>query len=196
LISTATVARLRAAVALRGVVEEQVRMDRSGVGLCPFHADKTPSFRVYPDGHFYCFGCQLSGDVITFLMKTQALTFTQACEQLSERSGIPLQDDRPYDAKAEQRARALAEQTAKMAVWYWREQRIIATRKRSEPMLLWINRLTPKEMLMIWMAERTPALEALYHQDQRLTEALCNLFRENPDALDALDLVVARMDQR
>lgn len=58
-------------------------------GLCPFHGEKTPSFHVHVDrGYFYCFGCHAKGDVFDFVMRTQALTFTDALRKLGERAGV------------------------------------------------------------------------------------------------------------
>ncbi|MCO5174038.1 MAG: DNA primase [Trueperaceae bacterium] len=58
-------------------------------GLCPFHGEKTPSFHVHVDrGYFYCFGCHAKGDVFDFVMRTQALTFTDALRLLGERAGV------------------------------------------------------------------------------------------------------------
>ena len=58
------------------VISEYVSLRRAGkdyVGLCPFHAEKTPSFTVSPDKQmFYCFGCQVGGNVFTFLMQRVA----------------------------------------------------------------------------------------------------------------------------
>ncbi|SER29269.1 DNA primase [Microlunatus flavus] len=60
-------------------------------GLCPFHDEKTPSFQVTPArGFFYCFGCGEGGDVITFQMKIDNLTFGEAVERLADRVGIVL----------------------------------------------------------------------------------------------------------
>jgi len=54
------------------------------VGLCPFHAEKTPSFSVHPQrGFFHCFGCQASGDATSFLMKIEGKTFHEASDALS-----------------------------------------------------------------------------------------------------------------
>ncbi len=51
--------------------------------LCPFHDEKTGSFTVYKnDNHFYCYGCQVHGDVITFVMKQEDLSFVEACKRL------------------------------------------------------------------------------------------------------------------
>ena len=60
-------------------------------GLCPFHDEKTPSFQVTPArGFFYCFGCGEGGDVITFQMKIDSLSFSEAVERLADRVGIVL----------------------------------------------------------------------------------------------------------
>jgi DNA primase len=59
-------------------------------GLCPFHDEKSPSFHVRPGRGFHCFGCQEGGDVISFLMKHDGLAFTQAVEQLADRTGVQL----------------------------------------------------------------------------------------------------------
>lgn len=59
-----------------------VETDRKGFARCPFHSEKTASFRVYPNGTYYCFGCHANGDVISFVMKIEGLSFNQACERL------------------------------------------------------------------------------------------------------------------
>jgi len=69
------------------IVSEHVALRRSGknyVGLCPFHAEKTPSFTVSPDKQmFHCFGCQAGGDVITFVMRITGSDFPTAMERLA-----------------------------------------------------------------------------------------------------------------
>jgi hypothetical protein len=48
------------------------------VGLCPFHNEKTPSFYIFPDNQFHCFGCNAHGDSISFIQKTKNLSFPEA----------------------------------------------------------------------------------------------------------------------
>ena len=61
------------------------------VGLCPFHDEKTPSFRVTPArGFFYCFGCNTGGDVIGFVQKINNVSFAEAIEFLADKVGIQL----------------------------------------------------------------------------------------------------------
>lgn len=61
------------------------------VGLCPFHDEKTPSFRVTPSkGFYYCFGCGEGGDVISFVQKINNMGFTESVEFLADRVGLQL----------------------------------------------------------------------------------------------------------
>src|SRR5262245_16761381 len=95
------------AVALR-------RRGRSAVGLCPFHAEKTPSFTVSEErGFYHCFGCGEHGDVFAFVMKTEGLTFPEAVRRVADRFGIPLPEESaptqlPGDALAAANAVAAA----------------------------------------------------------------------------------------
>ncbi len=76
------------------VIGSYVKLKRSGsgyVGLCPFHSEKSPSFSVNPSMQIYkCFGCGVGGNVITFLMEYENLSFPEAMEQLAGRAGIEL----------------------------------------------------------------------------------------------------------
>lgn len=76
------------------LIQQYVSLKRVGAsfrGLCPFHGEKTPSFYVHPSRQFFhCFGCQVSGDVITFYMRIEGLTFPEALRQLAERAGVEL----------------------------------------------------------------------------------------------------------
>ena len=87
-------ARLKASVSLEAVVKAAgVVLSRRGsdlVGCCPFHEDKTPSFSVTPDkGLWRCFGaCDAGGDVITFLMKSEGVSFRHAVELLRSQVGV------------------------------------------------------------------------------------------------------------
>ncbi len=76
------------------IISPYVNLKRSGsnyVGLCPFHNEKTASFSVSADKQmYYCFGCGVGGNVFTFLMEYENLTFTEALEQLAEKAGMEL----------------------------------------------------------------------------------------------------------
>ncbi len=82
--------RRRADIA--SVIGEYVILKKAGknfLGLCPFHHEKTPSFTVSPDKQmFYCFGCSEGGNVFSFLMKLNNLTFPEAVRQLAGKVGV------------------------------------------------------------------------------------------------------------
>lgn len=78
---------------LVGVIGKYVELKRAGsnyVGCCPFHSERTPSFTVFPEKNFYCFGCGAGGDVITFVMRVENLDYRSAVEQLADAAGIPV----------------------------------------------------------------------------------------------------------
>lgn len=76
------------------IISQYVHLKRSGrnfFGLCPFHSEKSPSFSVSPDKQiFHCFGCGVGGNVFTFLMKLESISFIEAVQMLAERSNIAL----------------------------------------------------------------------------------------------------------
>jgi hypothetical protein len=67
---------------------------RALLGHCPLHADDVPSFHVYPDGRFWCFGCQQGGDVIAFVQAVTHMTSRNAVEWLAARAGVALPEQR------------------------------------------------------------------------------------------------------
>ncbi len=78
------------------VINDFVHLKRSGSnykGLCPFHKEKTPSFVVSPGKQiFKCFGCGESGNVVSFLMKHEHLTFTEAIKWLAKKYNIEIEE--------------------------------------------------------------------------------------------------------
>jgi len=74
------------------------KMGRNHKGLCPFHAEKTPSFMVNEElGLYKCFGCGAGGDVIKFLMEIEGIDFIEALTRLAERVGIKIELKRGDD---------------------------------------------------------------------------------------------------
>jgi DNA primase len=96
------------------VISGYVRLHRQGqeyVGLCPFHSEKSPSFTVSRDKQlWYCFGCSEGGDLFDFVMKAEAVDFSQALRMLADRAGVELEEHRGGG-----RARAQEKQRSKEA---------------------------------------------------------------------------------
>ena len=121
---------MRSATDLVAVVSERVALRRVGrrwVGLCPFHAENTPSFSVNGElGVYYCFGCHAHGDAISFLREAEHLDFVPAVESLASRVGIALRydsQDGQTGAGAKRKAE-LAEALDKAIAWY--HERLLA----------------------------------------------------------------------
>jgi DNA primase len=88
------VERVRDATDLLALVGSAVKLRKQGsahVGLCPFHAERSPSFQVVPGrGFYHCFGCGKHGDAFAWLMEREGMTFPEALEQLARAAGIDL----------------------------------------------------------------------------------------------------------
>jgi DNA primase len=78
------------------VVSEYVQLRRAGAnytGLCPFHAEKTPSFNVNPAREiFHCFGCGAGGNAFSFIMKIEGLSFPEAVKLMARKAGIEIEE--------------------------------------------------------------------------------------------------------
>jgi DNA primase len=81
------------------IIGRDLRLQRSGrnwKGLCPFHAEKTPSFHIFPDrGNFKCFGCGEGGDVFTYVMRRDGVGFPEALQQLAREAGVDIGRNQP-----------------------------------------------------------------------------------------------------
>ncbi len=100
--------RVRDAVDFVELVGARTELRRAGParyeGLCPFHDERTPSFGIDPTQKvYYCFGCQASGDVFTFVQETEGVDFREALELLAERYGIELEREEEDPKEAERR---------------------------------------------------------------------------------------------
>jgi len=78
------------------VVGESVSLKKAGTtykGLCPFHGEKTPSFVVTPAREtWHCFGCGLGGDIFSFVMQRDSVTFPEALRTLAQRAGVEIDE--------------------------------------------------------------------------------------------------------
>lgn len=93
---------LRARLSIADVVGRRVPLTKKGKdfwGCCPFHNEKTPSFKVNDEmGKYYCFGCGEKGDIISFLMKTQNMQYGDAIRELANMAGLKVPEYKPKDA--------------------------------------------------------------------------------------------------
>jgi len=110
---------IRARLPVSHVVARRVQLKRRGrefVGLSPFKQEKTPSFTVNDEkGFYHCFASQEHGDIFTFLMKMEGLSFHEAVEQLAQEAGLPVPKASPEMERRERgndRLRALMEESA------------------------------------------------------------------------------------
>lgn len=124
------IAKVRAATDFVALVGEHLALRRVGtrwVGLCPFHAEKSPSFSVNAElGLYYCFGCGAKGDAIGFVRETEHLDFVEAVEKLAGRAGIALRyDDGDGSAGRDRQRRNRIHETLEAAI-EWYHQRLLS----------------------------------------------------------------------
>jgi DNA primase len=116
--------RLKATVSIVDVVGELVSLRKVGrnfVGLCPFHAEKTPSFNVREEtGRYRCFGCDQSGDAITFVERTRHVDFVGAVEYLAAKVGLQLTYTTSGQSAERRRRKRLVEAMSAAVEWYHR----------------------------------------------------------------------------
>ncbi|MEU5311911.1 DNA primase [Streptomyces sp. NPDC021562] len=127
---------VRDAVPIDAVVSEYLQLRNAGggnlKGLCPFHDEKSPSFQVSPSkGLFHCFGCQEGGDTITFVMKVDHLSFSEAVERLAGLAGITLRyEEGGYNPSHQRGERIRLVEAHKIAAAWYAEQ--LATSPEAE----------------------------------------------------------------
>ncbi|MFI9805574.1 DNA primase [Streptomyces sp. NPDC052301] len=119
---------VRDAVPIDAVVSEYLQLRNAGggnlKGLCPFHDEKSPSFQVSPSkGLFHCFGCQEGGDTLTFVMKVDHLSFSEAVERLAAQAGITLRyEEGGYNPSHQRGERIRLVEAHKIAAQWYAEQ--------------------------------------------------------------------------
>src|ERR1700692_2871483 len=107
------------------VIGEYVRLKKSGknfTGLCPFHAEKSPSFAVHPTKQIYhCFGCGVGGDVFKFVMEMEKVSFPEAIRTVAEKCGIAVPEARersPEQRRENQQRTSLVEMHREAAPFF------------------------------------------------------------------------------
>ena len=116
------VARVRESTDIVAVISQYTQLKRVGQrwsGLCPFHAEKSPSFSVNDtDGLYHCFGCKASGDAITFVREIEHLDFPGAVEYLAGKAGITLRYSDRDEGEGRKRQNRLLDLVDRAATWY------------------------------------------------------------------------------
>jgi DNA primase len=117
--SSGIVADIKSRLPVVDVVGETVALKRAGTvfkGLCPFHAEKTPSFIVTPEREtWHCFGCGKGGDIFTFVMEREGLDFREALGRLAEKAGVELSE---RTAREDRRRKRLRDALEAAITWY------------------------------------------------------------------------------
>jgi DNA primase len=115
-LSTDLLRKIKDSVNILEVVGEHVVLKKSGanyVGLCPFHSERSPSFSVSENKQLYhCYGCKKGGDLVSFVMEIQGLSFPETIEELSERAKIQLPKEWDGESQANPEYTAKREKTA------------------------------------------------------------------------------------
>jgi DNA primase len=114
---------IRTAADIVEVISGFVHLRKAGrnfVGLCPFHQEKTPSFNVNIEKGFYrCFGCGKGGNVFTFLMEVEKISFIEAVQTLAQRYGIPLPEEERRSERSDETRDKLFEATSIAARFFF-----------------------------------------------------------------------------
>lgn len=99
------------------VIREYIQLKPAGINfraLCPFHREKTPSFMVSPEKQiWHCFGCQEGGDIFSFVMKMEGISFVEALRMLASKAGVKLAAQDPKTASQRNRLLDIIELSSK-----------------------------------------------------------------------------------
>jgi DNA primase len=162
-ISPDTAEKIRNAADIVEYIRQYLELKQRGgnfVGLCPFHQEKTPSFNVSPQRRrYHCFGCDADGDIISFVMHMEGMTFPEAVRFLAERYGIPLEFDRDPRRGEHQSLRESLRQVYSRAADYYRRQLQVALEKSApdSPIREYIlHRQLQKETLEVFQVGFAP----------------------------------------
>lgn len=116
------IAKVRDATDIVAVISEHLQLKRVGqrwVGLCPFHNEKSPSFSVNQQlGFYHCFGCQKSGDAISFVREVEGLDFVGAVERLASKAGVSLTYTSANEGARRQKRARLVDAVGEAVEWY------------------------------------------------------------------------------
>ena len=123
IIKEETIEKIRNTCDLVDLVSRYLPLKKTGsnyTGLCPFHSEKTPSFTVSDTKQlFHCFGCGQGGDIFTFIMKIENLSFVEAVKFLGDLYGIPIEEGSKTDDKLEAEKKLIYEINREAARFYY-----------------------------------------------------------------------------
>lgn len=167
---------LKSRVSLSKIISYKVKLKRYGTtykGLCPFHQEKTPSFTVHDHkGIYYCFGCQASGDVISFVTKTDNLAFEEAIKYLANLVGIPLPEKNPIEQEKLNTKNNLLEILSKVSSWFQQQLRLSPNHKAYEYLQLRGLNDIDLQNFSIGYAPKKGLLEFLKNKNIKLADAV------------------------
>jgi len=119
------IADIKNAADIVEIITDYVVLKKTGknyVGLCPFHSEKTPSFTVSSEKQiFHCFGCGEGGNVFTFLMKKDGLSFPDAIRLIGKRYGIEIPEKRHKEKNRRFDEKEILYNINKMAMMFYKE---------------------------------------------------------------------------
>ncbi len=136
-------------------IREYVPVKPAGINfqaLCPFHGEKTPSFIISPEKKiWHCFGCGKGGDIFTFLMEMEGLSFPEALRQLAPKAGVTLKHEAPQDYNRRNRSLDIMA----LAVKYY--EHVLTTPLGAAMRQYLADRGLPEDMVKSWHIGYAPA---------------------------------------
>ncbi|MDE5768562.1 MAG: hypothetical protein K2H82_04175 [Oscillospiraceae bacterium] len=182
------ISQLKEANPIVDVFNSYVQLKKRGriyVCCCPFHVEKTPSCTVYPEesAHFYCFGCGESGDVISFLMKIENLSYMDAVRTLADRAGMTLPIQTQQEKKFQISHDKCYEINRKTANFYY--DRLLRGNDKAGLQFLADHQIRPQTVKKFGIGFAADAQQLLHYlrseqySDQELLSA--GVCRRNPD---------------
>jgi DNA primase len=150
---------------ITSVVSEYVSLKKTGKtysGLCPFHQEKTPSFTVNKDKQlFYCFGCGAGGDIFTFVMRIENLSFPQAARWLAERAQIPWHEEETPEGARRRKEREALFKIHQLACDFYHQALLRAPQARAAREYLEQRGLGPEAIQMFHIGYALPIWDGL-----------------------------------
>ncbi len=161
---SSTAERIKEKLSIVDVLGSYIKLEKSGANFkarCPFHNEKTPSFHVSPSRNaYYCFGCQASGDIFSFVQEFEKLDFVGALKLLADKAGITLDDfQNGKDKGKENRLRDVLKEATKL----------YQTKLSGDPLNYLLKRGLTKEIIHDWQIGFAPD-EWRFAQDNLLNK--------------------------